>query len=536
MTGEQMLVASTPGHRSRRTWWLGATATVVVLALLLAGAGLIGYRMRAPEHRIDFLLDASMPDEAHNRLGLEDVVQALSGAVQNVGDSDAVSLRRFGGSCGTAESELLVQSKAGNRDQILAAAAAIEPRGQATLNAGIEAAVREFSGYFPPRGRKINELVVVTRHGSDACNDKVGLHEVERLAKQAKVDLRLRIVGYQVPPSERTSLTSDVADSSTSTTPISLQFVNDAQQLHKLLQHITIPDLPEAALIEVAPPPTLLGEAWVDKEQPDYVITFADNGLGGKAIKGTFGAYVRDPGPSGCLEFVDYTSALNVSEVYERPSFIPAGEATNTTFYTGIARRCDASGKKSTTRVQLSVGDQSATLCESTRKCHELARVEQQEGWTWRTARQVDWWDELGAYITDCASDFWEDSQLKDVIPDPTEDLLIKDLTGDGQADLVVQARCITGASTWPQHTMIFDGAAAPTRLKLLLNIGPNTDIILADSDVRFGQDEVTVEGATWGPGEPTCCPTWWVTGTYRWSQGKFVRTARERYSSPPDI
>jgi hypothetical protein len=80
--------------------------------------------------------------------------------------------------------------------------------GRPTLEHGIITATDDFDGLLSPRARLVNRIIVITRHGADACqsNQELVQQEVSTRIKAVGLSIQFRLVGYQVPASEEASL------------------------------------------------------------------------------------------------------------------------------------------------------------------------------------------------------------------------------------------------------------------------------------------------------------------------------------------
>lgn len=179
---------------------------VVLLALvLLVGGGWVVHTWvlpwLAPTYRTQFLVDATGEDA-------EGIARSLRQALNNSGDEDSLGLRGFGGECGAADNtEQLVDFGTGNQAEI-GQAAGHRRGGRATLLRGIIEATADFDGLFTLRARQVNRIILITRHGGDACDEDaefVGREIRSRLAA-AGLSIELRLVGYQVPDPQREKL------------------------------------------------------------------------------------------------------------------------------------------------------------------------------------------------------------------------------------------------------------------------------------------------------------------------------------------
>ncbi|MFC0036799.1 hypothetical protein [Actinomadura rayongensis] len=226
--------------------WRIAAAVVAVVALVIGIAVFLILRS-VPDYRTAFLVDTSTPRSGGS---FGPVADAVGSAAQNAGDDDALSLRRFGGTCGdpknTAE---LVGSGRKNGQKVGTAAHALTASGRSTLESGVLAAIGDFSGRYPFRGHRLNRIVVVTSHGADACaSDQAAVQKrIREKAAKSGVKLDFRFVGYKVPAKERQPLTA-LASAGGAPRP---QFTRTPTELTATLKKLTVPESPEGKPITV---------------------------------------------------------------------------------------------------------------------------------------------------------------------------------------------------------------------------------------------------------------------------------------------
>ncbi|MCQ0019175.1 hypothetical protein [Actinomadura madurae] len=189
---------------------LSALLVTLVASALAVGAGwlYLGWFSPsfAPNYRTQFLVDAA---ESTGPAELAAVTSSLGKALENSGDGDALSLRRFGGECGeSGNTARLADFGTGNRQAITASAARMRPGGEPTLVRGIVEAVEDFSRPLDAKARQVNRIIVVTRHGVDACEDDPAYveKEIRERIGSAGLSLEFRLVGYQVPGAQRARL------------------------------------------------------------------------------------------------------------------------------------------------------------------------------------------------------------------------------------------------------------------------------------------------------------------------------------------
>ncbi|MEU7875829.1 hypothetical protein [Dactylosporangium sp. NPDC049140] len=187
-----------------------ASLVTLVASVLAVGAGwlYLGWFKPsfAPNYRTQFLVDTA---ETTDRADLGAVTTALSKAVGNSGDHDALALRRFGGECGaTNNTTSLTGFGTGDRRPLVTAASGLRAGGKPTLVRGIVEAVEDFSKPLGGKARQVDRIIVVTRHGADACDDDTAYveREIRERVGAAGLALEFRVIGYQVPDGQHAEL------------------------------------------------------------------------------------------------------------------------------------------------------------------------------------------------------------------------------------------------------------------------------------------------------------------------------------------
>lgn len=206
---------------------------VCVVVVAIGAAGVVVWRS-IPDYRIAFVVDTSAAGASSAVAG------AVGAAVQNTGDGDALSLRRFGGRCGDSHNTAqVVGAGAGHAARISRSARGLATGGSATLESGVLAAINDFSGHYPFRGRKVNRIIVVTGRGTDACNrDQAGVKKaLQAKVKAAGLRLDFRFVGYLTPTGEQANLTQ-LASAVNASAP---EFARTPADLAATLKRLVIP-------------------------------------------------------------------------------------------------------------------------------------------------------------------------------------------------------------------------------------------------------------------------------------------------------
>ncbi|WP_344825384.1 hypothetical protein [Actinocorallia longicatena] len=191
----------------RAVWVL---VSAVLTGILATGFGALYFGWFAPEfapnYRTMFLVDAS---ETTDSQGLSALTESLKKTMGNSGDEDFIGLRALGGECGvSANTRRLVPFGTGNRQQITDAAGRMSPSGKPTLVRGIVEAVADFSKPLHQKARQVDRIIVVARHGIDACDDDAAFveNEIRQRVSAAGLSLEFRFVGYKVPKIQRAGL------------------------------------------------------------------------------------------------------------------------------------------------------------------------------------------------------------------------------------------------------------------------------------------------------------------------------------------
>lgn len=190
--------------RQWNTFWIELPKSVrrllivLLVGVLLAGTGFVTFRwvvpMFAPIYKTTFLIDAAEGD-------LASVTNALTTVVGNSGEHDSQSLRSFGGECGTDDNtKQLVGFDTGNRQEIADAARSVRQGTKATLQRGIVEAVNDFTPAWSLKAKQVNRIIVVTRHGKDACDpdDEFVQAQIRDRVAAAGLTIEFRFIGYQV--------------------------------------------------------------------------------------------------------------------------------------------------------------------------------------------------------------------------------------------------------------------------------------------------------------------------------------------------
>jgi len=190
--------------RQWNTFWIELPKSVrrllivLLVGVLVTGTGFVAVRwvipLFAPIYKTTFLIDAADGD-------LASVTNALTTVVGNSGEHDSQSLRSFGGECGTDDNTAqLVGFGTGNRQEIAQAARTVRQGAKATLQRGIVEAVNDFTPPLSLKAKQVNRIIVVTRHGTDACDpdDEFVQAQIRERVAAAGLTIEFRFIGYQV--------------------------------------------------------------------------------------------------------------------------------------------------------------------------------------------------------------------------------------------------------------------------------------------------------------------------------------------------
>ncbi|WP_432197666.1 hypothetical protein [Streptomyces sp. bgisy027] len=216
---------------------LRITLILTTLLGLLAGSAWIVVEKVLPEYaptyKTEFLVDIADGAE-----GVASVTDSLRTVLENSGDSEAMALRTFGGECGAKDNTTRhVDFGTGNRQKISEAAGALSRTGRPTLMRGIVEAVEDFSEPFGQEAKQVNRIIVVTRHGEDACDPDTAFVEREIRTRLTAAGLKIdfRLIGYQVPDEQRERLQL-LAAGANAPAP---SFAETPQQLNDTLEWFT---------------------------------------------------------------------------------------------------------------------------------------------------------------------------------------------------------------------------------------------------------------------------------------------------------
>lgn len=224
--------------RQWNTFWELPKSVRRLLVVLLAGILIVGTSvvvvrwvvpMFAPVYKTTFLIDAAAGD-------LASVTGAVTTVVGNSGENDSQSLRSFGGECGADDNTTqLVGFGTGNRQEIAEAARSVRQGAKATLQRGIVEAVADFTTPLSLKARQVNRIIVVTRHGEDACDpdSEFVQNQIRDRVEAAGLSIEFRFIGYQV--GERARLT-ELATRLRQQEPT---FTNSPEELERVLAWFT---------------------------------------------------------------------------------------------------------------------------------------------------------------------------------------------------------------------------------------------------------------------------------------------------------
>ncbi len=210
---------------------------VLVVAALLGGIGWVVVSWVLPQfdpnYKTQFLIDTA------SEAGDADVIaESLATAVGNSANNDALALRTFGGECGAEDNTTqLVDFDTDNRAQILDAARGAGTTDKATLLRGIVQAVEDFTGPFTRDAKQVSRVIVVTKHGVDACDQDTPFvaREIRNRVSSAGLGIEFRFVGYRVSDGERDQLTH-IAGATGAPDPT---FVDDPGELDAAVDWLT---------------------------------------------------------------------------------------------------------------------------------------------------------------------------------------------------------------------------------------------------------------------------------------------------------
>lgn len=99
----------------------------------------------------------------------------------------------------------------------------------------------------------------------------------------------------------------------------------------------------------------------------------------------------------------------------------------------------------------------------------------------------------------------------------------LADVRGVGVKDAFVWADCYHETSPWPHQLEVFDGAsdpAAPRRIAVLIRANEHALI----RSVSFAGRHVVVDGTSYAPNDPNCCPSLRLHRVFVWTGDHFRR------------
>jgi hypothetical protein len=67
-------------------------------------------------------------------------------------------------------------------------------------------AVADFDTPFSRDAKQVNRIIVITSHGTDACDSEYAAREIATRIAEADLAVEFRLIGYQVPPDQRDRL------------------------------------------------------------------------------------------------------------------------------------------------------------------------------------------------------------------------------------------------------------------------------------------------------------------------------------------
>ncbi|WP_018681622.1 hypothetical protein [Actinokineospora enzanensis] len=195
-----------------------------------------------PDYRTTVLVDTST-----QTTDFPGVLAAVTATAHNIGTDDSLSLRRFGGECGSPDNTAELTD---DPSAVGSALRGVRPSGRPTLLSGILAAIDDFDGVLPFHGTKRNRIVIISSTGLDACSgDPAAVSRtIQEHVRSAGLALELRVIGHRVPPDQRDALKQVAGDQ-----PVA--FTESAADLSAELDTLVIPRSPEAAKISVTAPP-----------------------------------------------------------------------------------------------------------------------------------------------------------------------------------------------------------------------------------------------------------------------------------------
>lgn len=107
-------------------------------------------------------------------------------------------------------------------------------------------------------------------------------------------------------------------------------------------------------------------------------------------------------------------------------------------------------------------------------------------------------------------------------------DVRYTDVTGDGIPDALVVGACPSSTSGNPGRVVIFSGASPRGSLKEIGDLPQGSNNYFVTLHVTVKGAVISLDGSSYAPGTPLCCPDARLTIVYRWSGGRFTQVSRD--------
>lgn len=104
------------------------------------------------------------------------------------------------------------------------------------------------------------------------------------------------------------------------------------------------------------------------------------------------------------------------------------------------------------------------------------------------------------------------------------------DVTGDGVPEALAIGACPSPTSGNPSMVVIFSGTSPGDHLRKIGRLPESRHDYFVNLRVGIKGDVLTLNGSTYSPGTPLCCPNVELTISYRWRGGRFIEIERSSH------
>ncbi len=224
--------------------WFKTTQGIIATVggvLAIATAAITLWPKPGPEpsrQYTEILLDSSEGMKAPFD-GTSSKLDAARGALKDLFASsisahDGLALRKFGGTCGESDTDLVVDFSSGTKDRISDRAGGFQPAGQNSLVHAVAEATGDFNRIHDNQPKR---LVVITGGGNRCENQDIGElgRKLEQFKKVGGIGLDMRYIGLSLAPEDQEKLNAVARQSGGN-----VRFVNTRQELGKALDRFLV--------------------------------------------------------------------------------------------------------------------------------------------------------------------------------------------------------------------------------------------------------------------------------------------------------